>query len=114
MKIAALIMACAILVLAVFAFAAGDMDYATYGSTKLPLGIPVAELQWGEPVAGLEMAAITEPTAGVIHCWIRNAESREITYNNYTLGEWEYVGIEVRDSHGAWTPLEAVSSSGSP
>jgi hypothetical protein len=62
------------------------------------------ELQWGKPVAGLQMAAIAELPADAFYCWIRNAESHAITYNGYCLNEGN-LGIEVHDPSGSWSRL---------
>jgi hypothetical protein len=68
--------------------------------------VTAKKLRWGEPVAGLQMAAMVEVPAGAVHCWIRNADNHTVTYNSYNLGDWSYVGIEVQDTRGIWTRLD--------
>lgn len=88
-----------------------------FAQTLLLLGMTVSslaaadsnstkELHWGAEVAGLQMAAQADLPAGVIHCWIRNAENHTVTYNSYNLGNWGYVGIEMQDIRGTWRRLD--------
>ncbi|MBI3987297.1 MAG: hypothetical protein HY343_10270 [Lentisphaerae bacterium] len=78
---------------------------------SLALAAPATtnELRWGEAVGGLQMAVSVEPRAGFIHCWIRNAETNEITYNRYLLGYFEDVGIEYNDG-ADWRRLARAAS----
>lgn len=67
------------------------------------------ELRWGEVTDGLQIALIPETNAGAVHCWIRNALPKTISYNSYMLGDPDCVSIEVRNGD-EWRRLERAKS----
>jgi hypothetical protein len=52
--------------------------------------------QWGEAVGGFQMAASVDASNAVIHCWIRNARTNAIIYNDFVFGYVENVFLQVR------------------
>lgn len=56
------------------------------------------ELKWGEPVGELQMSGFLEKDALAVHCWIRNAGTKAITYNDYCLGYC--ASVVVMDKNG--------------
>ncbi|MGD1084481.1 MAG: hypothetical protein ABSA47_06985 [Verrucomicrobiota bacterium] len=56
-------------------------------------------VRWGETTNGLQMGICVEPSFGVVHCWLRNGETNEIAYNNWSLSgiDWSQTFLEMRD-----------------
>jgi hypothetical protein len=43
------------------------------------------------------MGIVVEPAFGVVHCWLRNGETNEIAYNDWSLAYWEEITLHVRE-----------------
>jgi hypothetical protein len=62
-------------------------------------------IRWGEPREGLSLGIEADERAGVIYCWIRNATTNAVQYNDYFLGVSGLVHVEIsRDK--TWQPLK--------
>jgi hypothetical protein len=66
-------------------------------------------LRWGEPPSGLQMAVVVEPQAGFVHGWIRNGAISHMTVNNYFLGYFQRLHVEVRAATG-WQRLDRAAN----
>ena len=53
-------------------------------------------LQWGEMAGGFEMAADLDETNGIIHCYIRNATTNEMSYPSFDFGYFENISLQIR------------------
>jgi hypothetical protein len=61
-------------------------------------------LEWGSLTSGFQMAARVQEVSGLVQCWVRNGEANEIEYNDYYLGIWGQISIEIFDG-GNWKCL---------
>jgi hypothetical protein len=64
------------------------------------------KLQWGEVVGGFQMAAILDESNALIHCWIRNALTNSIIYNDFIFGDVESASLQVRQGTN-WAAVNA-------
>jgi hypothetical protein len=62
------------------------------------------QITWGEVKDGFQMGAVLEPSAAVIHCFIRNATSNSVAYQAEYLGYVGKVRLEVKQE-GLWVSL---------
>lgn len=62
------------------------------------------QLDWGETVGGLQMAACSQSNRTFVQCWLRNATTNRIAYNRYFLGYFENIRVEVHTDDG-WVEL---------
>ncbi len=70
------------------------------------------KLQWGEVVGGFQMAAMPDASNAVIHCWIRNALTNSIIYNDFIFGDVESASLQVRQGTN-WAAVNAEIFPGS-
>ena len=54
--------------------------------------------RWGDVVGGFQMATSLDKSNGIIHCWIRNATTRDIACPSFDFGYSEFTKLEVQDS----------------
>ncbi len=64
------------------------------------------KLEWGEVVGGFQMAAALDESNADIHCWIRNAQTNSIVYNDFIFGDAESVSLQVRQGTN-WVAVNA-------
>lgn len=60
---------------------------------------------WGKISDGLQMAACPDAEFALIHVWIRNALASDINYNDYYLGYFDCLLVEVKRGE-KWQRLE--------
>jgi hypothetical protein len=71
------------------------------------------KLQWGEAVGRFQMAAALDESNTVIHCWIRNAWTNAILYNDFLFGYVENVSLQFRQGTN-WVVVNAGVFPGQP
>jgi hypothetical protein len=50
---------------------------------------------WGEAVGGFQLAAVLDESNAVVHCWIRNATTNQVAFNDFYFGYVENVKFEI-------------------
>ena len=56
-------------------------------------------VQWGKVSRGFQLGVELEETAGVIHCWLRNATTNNLEINSCALGRWDSLQLLIRSSN---------------
>ena len=51
---------------------------------------------WGNILGAFQMATSLDKSNGVIHCWVRNAGSNAVPYNDFTFGYGANISLEIR------------------
>lgn len=64
-------------------------------------------LAWGKAVGGFQMATVFDESNAVVHCWIRNATTNRIAFNDFYFGYVENVKVEIRLGTN-WTALPSA------
>jgi hypothetical protein len=62
------------------------------------------QLQWGETVDGFQMTAVLDKTNGLVHCWIRNATTNEMS----VAVDCEFRQLQMQESTN-WMGLAAMA-----
>lgn len=65
-------------------------------SVPTPFVANMDAIPWGGVAGSLQMASAVDQANGVIHCWVRNGETNEVSYNDFDFGYWDFVGLEIR------------------
>ena len=52
-------------------------------------------IRWGVPQEGLQLGVEPEEQSGVVSCYIRNATTNVVEYNDYYLGHGELASVEI-------------------
>jgi hypothetical protein len=63
---------------------------------------------WGESVNDLQMACSLDTSNGVLHCFVRNAGTNAVAYNDFTFGYCENLSLEIRQPTG-WMRVDNVA-----
>jgi hypothetical protein len=79
------------------------VDFATAQSSGLA---SENKLQWGEVVGGFQVAAALDESNAVIHCWIRNAMTNAIIYNDFEFGYVENISLQIQQGTN-WAVVNA-------
>jgi hypothetical protein len=67
-------------------------------SVPQPFADNLDVIPWGEIVDELQMASTLDGINGVIHCWVRNGGTNEVSYNDFYFGYFEYVKLEIQEA----------------